>query len=162
MRPKSYKTEKSSKKVCTGFFEDRDGKDTMVSFHDEASPNETAIEHLVFSNKQTEESAVSDNSCSNTDYTELFDNLTADFNFGEMDEQVTSEEKWNGMMFPHMTEQEELHSEKSQSYSESDSPIYPVHSLTVQTNMILILLFSLCCGIRWSELTNLLTLISLH
>ena len=59
------------------------------------------------------------------------------------------------MMFPHMTEQEELHSEKSQSYSDSDSPTYPWHSLMVQTNMILILLFSLCNGIRWSELTKL-------
>ena len=162
MRPKSYNTEKPSKKVCTGIFEDRDSEDTMVSFHDEASANETITEHSVSNNKQTEESTVSDNSCSKADYTELFDNLTADFNFGEMDEQVISEEKWNAMMFPHMTEQEELHNEKSQSYSDSDSPIYPGHSLTVQTSMILILLFSLCHGISGSELTNLLTLISLH
>ena len=113
MRPKSYNTEKPSKKVCTGIFEDRDGEDTMVSFHGEVSANETVIEHLVSSNKQTEESAVSDNSCSNADYTQFFDNLTAEFNFGKMDEQVISEEKWNGMMFPHMTEQEELHMENS-------------------------------------------------
>ena len=93
-------------------FEDSDGVETMVSFHGEASANETVIEHLVSSYKQTEESAVSDNSCSSADYTDLFDNLTADFNFGKMDEQVISEEKWNGMMCPHMTEQEELHSEK--------------------------------------------------
>ena len=41
-----------------------------------------------------------------------------------------------------------------------DQPIYPSDTLTVQTNMVLILLFTLCHGISRTQLADLLTLIS--
>ena len=112
---------------------------------------------------------LSDGVCSKADYTEILHNIIANSDNDAMltddSDDILSDEKWYDIMQKNSLDSDE-DEEADQSSENSrvipDQPIYPGHTLTVQTSMVLILLFTLCHGISGTQLADLLTLISIH
>ena len=90
----------------------------------------------------------------------------------EEESTLISDEKWHELLdhLQQSNEEEEEatvgmnseDSDKCSDDSDQSSPIYHGHHMTVYTSMVLVLLYSVCHGISGAQLSDLLTLISLH
>ena len=111
----------------------------------------------------------------NKDYADIWSKIMENWNHfddnSELEDESTydeiiSDDKWNEIMQANALDGEDVETEQrtenEKCTGDPDQPIYPGHTLTVQTSMILILLFTLCHGISGTQLTDLLTLISIH
>ena len=115
--------------------------------------------------EKRDEKKLDSEACDNTDHADILRNLLADsdnYMMDDNDDSLISDEKWKTLLQTNHLDSDEDDTEPNHSTIESDQPIYPGHSLTVQTSMILILLFTLCHNISGTQLTDLLTLISIH
>ena len=160
VRPSSYQFNAKKTKKCKYVAAEKQDI-PFVNMLDNAAIN-CGSEHMC---EKRDEKKLDSEACDNTDHADILRNLLADsdnYMMDDNDDSLISDEKWKTLLQTNHLDSDEDDTEPNHSTIESDQPIYPGHSLTVQTSMILILLFTLCHNISGTQLTDLLTLISIH